>query len=473
MTVPVAPLEPADLPARSKAFWRMTGPGAVLVGLSIGAGEIVIWPRIAAEYGASMIWAAAVGVFLQMWVNIEVGRWTVATGESSYTGFTRLWRGFAFAFIFFNLAGWILPGWARTSGLALKALLLGPTHPSPDWLWTALTFAGVFLVLLGPKRVYAAVERTVTALVVLVVIGLSLIAFRVGTRETVVDLVRGTLSFGHIEAGFSVKQLFIALVFAGAGGTANLFYAFYLRDKQIGMGGRIPVLVNPFRGREETTPQTGFRFPDTPANRSRVRDWLRYVFIDQVLYFWFLNTFTIFLFIFGALAVLHPQGIVPQEGTLMWDEAAILAQSMGWLGRYLFLTVAVATLFSTQVTITDGVARSLSDIFSTSFRFGRRRGQAPWYAGLVVFIILTGTVLTAIMEYRGITELGFLLNSAYMSGFAMALYTPLLLWMNLRHLPPSARPAPWNVVMMIVASLVYVGFAVFSLGTEVGVIPGR
>ena len=88
---PIPPRRPAELPRRTKAFWRLTGPGAVLVGLSIGAGELVIWPHIAAEHGSSMLWAAALGVFLQLWVNIEIGRYTVATGESAYTGLSRLW----------------------------------------------------------------------------------------------------------------------------------------------------------------------------------------------------------------------------------------------------------------------------------------------------------------------------------------------------------------------------------------------
>src|SRR5687767_12359666 len=117
----------------------MTGPGAVLVGLSIGAGEIVIWPRIAAQHGAGMVWAAVLGVFLQLWINVEIGRWTIATGESAYRGFARLWRGFAIAFIAFNFFGWFFPGWARVSGTALKALVLRHDHPSPDWLWTLIT----------------------------------------------------------------------------------------------------------------------------------------------------------------------------------------------------------------------------------------------------------------------------------------------------------------------------------------------
>jgi hypothetical protein len=465
----IPPLQPGDLPDRRLAFWRLTGPGAVLVGLSIGAGEIVIWPLITAEYGASMAWAAALGVFLQLWVNIEIGRWTVATGESSFTGFARLWAGYAGLFVFFVVAGYLLPGWARTSGLAVKALVLGPDHASPDWLWTAVTFAGVAAVLFGGRRIYVAVERVVTVLIVVVVLGLVLVALRVGTVQHVLELARGLTNVGYIDPGISIKDFFSALVFAGAGGAANLFYAFYLRDKGIGMGAKMPMLLNPFREREETVARRGYVFADGDENRRRFRDWFRFVVWDQALFFWLLNTFTILLFIFGALAVLHPNGIVPQAGRVIWDEAMVLADSMGPAGRYTFLLVGVATLFSTQVAIADGVARSLADIFSTSFGFGAKASYATWYARVALFVIGMGILLTATMEYGGITELGFIFNAAYVGGFAMAVYTPLLLWMNLRHLPPSARPGPLNIVMVGIAALVYVGFAAYSLGSELGI----
>ncbi len=467
MLAPIEPLQQADLPERAKAFWKMTGPGAVLVGLSLGAGEMVIWPLITAEYGASMIWAAVLGVFLQMWLNIEIGRWAIATGETPYTGFARMWKVYAYAFILLNIAGWLLPGWARISGSALKALIFSPDHDSPDWLWTAITFAGVAAVLFGPKRIYAAVERTISVLIVLIVIGLLYIAVKIATWETIAEMARGLVNFGHIEPGFPHKSLFIAVVFAGAGGTANLFYAFYLRDKQIGMGARIPVLVNPMRDKQESAIQAGYIFSESDDNKRRFRDWMRFVVQDQVLYFWLLNTFTMLLFIFGALAVLHPQGIVPEQGRLIWDEAMILADSIGPSGRYLFLIIGLATLFSTQVTVVDGLARSLADISSMNFKFGRRISQSGLYLWLVVGIILFGVGLTAFLEYKNISGLGFLFNAAYMGGFAMALYTPLLLWMNLRHLPPSARPGKLNIVMMCIATVVYTGFALYCLGSEV------
>lgn len=467
MNQAIPPLQPAELPPRQRAFWKMTGPGAVLVGLSIGAGEIIIWPRIAAEYGASMVWAAVLGVFIQMWINIEIGRWTIATGETAYAGYARVWRGFAVYFILVNFFGWFFPGWARASGAALKALLLGPEHPTPDWLWTGVTFLAVAAVLFGPKRIYATVERLVSTLVVIVTLGLIVVAVRVATADHVMELLRGVANVGYRDPGFTVKELFIAMVFAGAGGTANVFYSFYLRDKHIGMGARVPALTSPFRDRQVKPAQHGFLFPDDDANRRRFRDWFRYVVIDQVLYFWLLNTVTILLFIFGALAVLHPKGIVPASATLIWDEAMILADTMGPAGRYLFLLIGLATLFSTQVTLVDGVARSMADILYTAFPAARCIAESSWYAGWAIFMIVFGVAITALLERIGnVKTLEFLFNAAYVGGFAMAVYVPLTLFINLRYLPRGARPGWINITMMALASLLYVGFALYCIWHE-------
>ena len=266
----------------------------------------------------------------------------------------------------------------------------------------------------------------------------------------------------------SVKTLFIALVFAGAGVTANLFYTFYLRDKNIGMGGRLPELKNPLRGRTETVSSTGFVFEETEENRTRFTAWWNYVKKDQLLFFWALNTVTMMLFIFGALAVLHPKGIVPEKGTLIWDEAQVLAEVWGGTGRTIFLLVGVATLFSTQLALVDGVSRSISDIVYTNFKGARKRGLSWWYMLIAGIWIIAGCLITFVMEQMGVSELGFLFNAAYMGGFAMALYVPLTLYINRRFLPKFARPGGICTTMMILASLVYVGFAVSSIIWEIG-----
>ena len=479
MFEPLNDLKAADLPPRTLPFWKLAGPGAVLVGLSVGAGEIIIWPRTVAEFGASMVWVAVLGVMLQLWINFEIGRWTVSTGETMYTGYSRVWRGFGPVFILLTILGWLAPGWAQASGSALKALLVGPefgagTFWGSNTCWTCITFAAVGGLLFGPKMVYGSVEKSISLLVVIITVGLILVAFMVGTTDLWKELGAGVVNVGYRHPDLPVKQLFIALVFAGAGGTSNLFYSFYLRDKNIGMGTLIPDLQNPLRGRSETVPSTGFIFPDTPENRSSFRSWWRYIVTDQVLFFWLLNTLTMLLFIFGALAVLHPRGVVPAEGQLIWDESQVLSEvwgrwgpAWGHAGRIVFLLVGVATLFSTQLAVVDGVARSIADILYTNFKWAHRHQLSSWYMWIALAWIISGCVITFVMERWQQKELGVLFNAAYMGGFAMALYVPLTLYINLRYLPRSARPGPVCITMMVVASLVYLGFAIFCFVSEV------
>lgn len=547
---PLDDLKVEDIPQKKVPNWKLAGPGAILVGLSIGAGEIIIWPRIAAEFGAAMIWAAVLGVFIQMWVNLEIARWTVATGETVYTGYCRIWRGFAPLFILLTLFSWIAPGWGRASGLALKALLVGTEGWGSDTFWTVVTFAAVALVLFGPKLIYKSVERSIKVLVLLITVGLIMVAVAVGSAATWSDLGRGIVNFGGVEPNgkrrlnvesdlaqeldravvsdvlraslikdldlkdgdlkegvsvevetpgrawrihihdkvypverrddafmattpaLTVKALFIALVFAGAGGTSNLFYTFYLRDKHIGMGARLPSMQNPLRGTAEKIPATGFCFVDNEVNQARFRSWWRFVKQDQVLYFWLLNTFTMILFIFGALAVLHPQGIVPGKGTLIWDQAAVLGSAWGKPGRTIFLLVGVATLFSTQLALIDGVSRSVADIIYTNFNWAARRNVSWWYLIIAASWIVAGCVITYVMERNGVSELGFLFNAAYMGGFAMAIYVPLTLIINYRFLPKTARPGLICTTMTLIAALIYIGFAVsciyFEIASRVG-----
>jgi len=460
-------LKPGDMPGRKFGFWQMAGPGAILVGLSIGAGEIIIWPRLVAEFGPDMIWAAILGVFLQMWINLEVGRWTIATGETVFTGFARIWRGFAPIFIMLTVFSWIAPGWGRASGLALKALLVGPGGFGSDTFWTMITFAGCALLLFGPKVIYGSVEKSVELLVLIVTIGLISVAFAVGTADTWGSLFAGAINFGYKHPDVTVKQMFIAIVFAGAGGTANLFYTFYLRDKHIGMGARLPSMQNPLRGTTEKVPTTGFLYEDTEENATRFREWWDYIKKDQMLFFWALNTVTIILFIFGALAVLYPRGIVPASGTLIWDEAQILGEVWGPTGRTIFLLVGVATLFGTQLALIDGVSRSIADILSTNFKAAQCRDTAWWYVLIAAVWMIAGCAITYVMEAQGVSELGFLFNAAYIGGFAMAIYVPLLLICNHKFLPKSARPGVACTIAMVIASLVYVSFAVACLIWEV------
>ena len=463
----VPPLRENDYPKRKKSFWRMSGPGAVMIGLSVGSGEMILWPWITAKFGADMVWAAALGVFLQLWINFEIGRWAVATGESTFTGFSRLSKVAVFYFLTLLAVLALLPAWARTTGIALRLALFGQDGPGADWVWTLLVYAIVFLVLFGPKRIYAAVELVTAALVAIIVVGMLVVAVRIGTFADALEMSKGLFKVGQVRLDDELTPLrfFGAIVFAGAGGFGNLYYAFYLRDKGIGMGGRIPALTSPLRDTEkDAETATGYVAPETDENRRRFRDWFKYVLLDQSLYFWLLNTFTMGLFMFGAFVVLYPQGLVPSQDDFLWDLSLVLESTMGEWGRTLFLVIAMAAMFSTQLTVSDGTFRVWTDLLRTNFAFARRWAANQWYLFLALALSALGVLSTWVLEtFPEVSALDFFFYNAVVNGFCMAVYVPLLLVMNFKYLPPSSRPKPLNVVMVMLGAATYASFALYTL----------
>lgn len=477
MPIPIAPLKEADLPERKLPILKMMGPGVVMAGIAIGSGELIMWPWITSVVGADLLWAAAIGIFLQLWINIEVGRWTVVTGESPFNGMVRVLKVIVYLWVAIIVVGKFLPGWARETGVALRNMILGVESSSPQWLWTAIVFAIVAIILFGPKVIYTAVERSIMVLIAIIVFGLVYLVWQIGSREIFAEMWAGLLNVGHfpefpvdihaadgsVRDQLTFSRFFGAVVFAGLGGLGNLYYAYYLREKRVGMGARMPTLMSAVHKHEIKEMDTGYSYPDTSENRRRFKDWMRFVHFDQVVFFWILGSFTMFLFIFGALAVLYPLGLVPDQGSLIWDLASILEESMGMKGRYLFLVVGMAALFSTQLGGVDGSSRIFADLLHTNFKFGRRFKLEQWYMILVGTTMIVGTLSVWFFEKYGASGLDFLFISALIGGFAMAVYVPLLLYMNLTHLPKSARPGPINIFFMVLASAMYIGFAGYTI----------
>ena len=468
-TLDIPALRTADLPDRDKSFWKMTGPGAVMIGMAIGSGELILWPWITAKFGTEMMWAAALGVFLQLWINIEIGRWAVATGESPLTGFARLSKWWVYFFLTLLFVGAFLPGWGRATGTSIKILFFGTDGPGADWFWTAVVFVIALAIVFGPKRIYASVERSIVFMVAVIVVGLLIVAFSVGTLGDVKNMLGGLLNFGQISLDdeFTFHRFFGAFVFAGAGGLGNLFYAYYLRDKGIGMGARIPMLLNPLREAQSGASEIGYTFPATAENLRRFREWFRFVVQDSTIFFWIANTFTMFLFMFGALVVLHPAGIVPQESQLVWDLAIVLEGTMGVGGRHLFLIIGIAALFSSVLAGLDGGVRIWVDLLHTNFKAAHRFAANKLYFGLAVGLSALGVLATWFFEAFDVSALDFFFISAVLSGFAMVAYVPIILYMNLRHLPAPVRPKPVNILMVSIGAATYISFALYTVGAKV------
>jgi hypothetical protein len=71
-------------------FLLVLGPGIIALGLAIGSGEWLMGPLVVGGYGVKGIgWVILVSAVLQTFYNVELVRFTIATGEPPVVVFGR------------------------------------------------------------------------------------------------------------------------------------------------------------------------------------------------------------------------------------------------------------------------------------------------------------------------------------------------------------------------------------------------
>src|SRR3989304_4788828 len=117
----IAPLGIADLP-KPPPLKKLIGPSFILLGLGLGSGELILWPYLASNYGFGIIWGAVLGITLQFFLNMEIERYTLVTGESVFVGLTRKFKIFSPVwFILSTLIPWMWPGIIAASATVFAA----------------------------------------------------------------------------------------------------------------------------------------------------------------------------------------------------------------------------------------------------------------------------------------------------------------------------------------------------------------
>jgi hypothetical protein len=85
---------PDPLPLR-----KIVGASVIILATALGSGELILWPYIVTQVGIGILWLAAVGFTMQFFLNMEIERYTLATGETAVAGFTRFWKPWGIIFI--------------------------------------------------------------------------------------------------------------------------------------------------------------------------------------------------------------------------------------------------------------------------------------------------------------------------------------------------------------------------------------
>lgn len=449
-----------ELP-KAPGFMKMMGPGVVLLAGAVGSGEYVFWPLLASKAGLALLWAAFLGVFLQYFLNTEVERYTLATGETAVTGFARLWKPWGILFATLPIVGFLFPGIAVSATTVL-------THAIGGGNVTLLSI--LLLLVIGvafsvSPVVYQTLEKfqlvMVAGVIVFFVIAI-VAATKLGDWG---EAAKGVANVGRIPAGVDVLVLFGAIVYAGSGGLGNLAVSNWIRDKNWGMGAHIPRVVSPITGAETSAPSLGYLFPQDESNMRRWRRWWKLARREQLWLFLVLGTVSIV--VLSVLSYATVFGTSLPDGDLAFLQAegeALKATVAPWFGT-LFWVAGFFILFSTVVGNMDIAARVVGD----SFKVGPLRNSSFWseskiYLATVWVQVLFGIAILA----AGLTAPVLLLSfSGMIGGLVIFCSTVLVIRLNRKVLPKSIRITGFRLVMMALAALFYGSFAVYVVVSTV------
>lgn len=497
--------EIADLPDPEPLSWRnwksFVGPGVVMMGIQIGGGEWLFGPQVTARYGGGLMWIATIAIVLQVFYNLECGRYALYCGEPVLTGFMRLSPGPRFwigAILLMNV-GALIPG-LSTHGAAILASIFLDRPPGVEDRRLVLILAHVCLigvaapVLVGGK-VYNMLQAVMT-IKVLYVLGF---CFTIGvlfvSSEHWLNVFGGFVNFAGVPVAdgrggervvnaalyyrdhgvwptISLANIAVLGAFAGyagGGGLANSTYSNFVRDKGWGMGRRVGAIASAIGGKNITLSHVGKRFPITDDNMRRWRGWRRYVLADQA-FIWTAGCFmgmalpALLSLEFARYSTL--QGIASK---LDWAQALITADGLRHAPRFgavvsrilwgSALVAGLAVMLPSQMSIVDDFSRRWTDAIWTANARVRRTfqpDQVKWiYYGILTAYIIWSFLFVNLFSTPKLMTIVI----ANLNNVAIGVTSFLLIRVNHRLLPPELRPGPIATIGVLCCGAFYLGLA--------------
>jgi hypothetical protein len=442
----------------------LMGVAIVWASVGLGGGELQQWPYLVMRYRGAFIGLILPALIMQFWVNQEIARYTLLTGEGIWMGFSRLNRVYFWVLVVAMLLSWTLFGAYIGRGsdalAGLTHLPSGLTASQQATFWSYMIVLVCALGLFLYRRPYMLIEGVSYVFLALALGSMVLVVSQpevIHSGETFFKAF-----FNPLKANWpatwdpaDATRLGSALALAGLGGFFNLMLSYWLKERGAGMAGLRRSLGQTEAGTVDDT-LAGYRFEDTPDNRRHYRRWFGATRMA--------NMGAICL---CAVGLLLPAwvGWAEAQQSPVWDGTKVLEDYLkytwGTTGIMVFFVAMGAYLLDTWLIMADGWARSLSDIVRSQFSWATRWSEHRWYQiflGVTLFI----TFLTLI--FKNIAD-QLISIQGLMQLFGFALFCPGLIYLNFvllpRHYPSWTHPRLGTRVIMIAVTLIYWGIALW------------
>ena len=348
-------------PTTIGASLRYLGPGMVIAAGLVGSGELIATTKVGAQAGVSLIWLILLGCLIKVFVQIELGRYAVSTGETTLRAINRVpgprlganwivWLWLVMMVTTYGMLGGIVGGVGQALSLSI---------PITGDYAAAIQAADGLVVSTVDDKIWA------TAIAV----GTSLLLFfgRYGLIEVL--CVGMVFCFTVITIGNVVALQSTDFAIPGKDILAGLWFG--MPDNEmawltglatfgiIGIGAT-DLIVYPYWCLEKGYARFIGPRSDDPRWAERARGWLGVMRLDALVSMVIYTTATMAFYFIGA-AVLHAQGSDPDGMRMVSTLASAYVPVFGEYAKLLFLAGALAVLYSTFMVANAGSARLLTD----------------------------------------------------------------------------------------------------------------
>jgi Mn2+/Fe2+ NRAMP family transporter len=332
---------------------RHLGPAFIITATIVGSGELIVTPKLGAAVGFSLLWFIVFGCVLKVFVQIELARTAIATGQSTLAALDTLpgprWRVswvlwlwlLMYAALVFQVGGII-------GGIASVFAEGGFGGSARTWAFPV----GLSCAALLASGRYGPVEKGCTIMVAGFTVSavISVVALQWTPYHVTAYQVASGWQF-TMPPGFGVA--FAAFGVIGVGASELIYYPYWCLEK-------------------------GYARHVGPADGSagwvdRARGWMRVMRTDASMSLVLYTSITVAFYLLGA-AILHARGLDVTNVDFVHVLSQMFRQTFGEWATLVFLAGAFFVLYSTLFGATAANALLLADGL-TVFRVVRYRDE--------------------------------------------------------------------------------------------------
>lgn len=336
---------------------RYIGPGFILSASIVGSGELIATTIVGARAGFVLMWFIIFSCLVKVTVQLEFGKYAISSGQSTMAALNSL-PGPRLGRANWTIWTWLILMIAKMMqvGGIVGAVVLALVHFIPSLVVAGgqdvqLSTTGmvvsylvaISVALLVFQGYYQLIEKA--SLVMIGAFTLFTLASLIALQTTEFAITSANILSGslpHIPDKALLVVAMGAFGITGVGGDEIMAYNYWLIEKGYAA----------YTGPKDETPEW----------ERRAKGWIRIMYWDAILSMIAYTLMTVMFYLLGA-AVLHRQGLVPDDGELINTLGEMYTNSLGPWARTVFVVGAIVVLYSTLFAALAAWSRMFADAF--------------------------------------------------------------------------------------------------------------